>query len=53
MNTFDEIEEPDVLSPDGRNRRRTPESHKRAKGKEMRHSGGGQKSPRFRAHMTV
>ena len=41
MNTFDEIEEPVVLSPDGRKRRRTPENHKRAKSKQMRHSGGG------------
>ena len=51
MNTFDEIEEPVVLSPDGRKRRRTPENHKRAKSKQMRHSGGG-KSPQVRAHMT-
>ena len=39
MNTFDEIEE--VLSPDGRKWRRTPENHKRAKEKQMHHSGGG------------
>ena len=41
MNTFDEIEEPVVLSLDGRKRRRAPENHKRAKSKQMRHSGGG------------
>ena len=52
MNTFDEIEEPVVLSPDARKRRRTRESHKRAKVKEMRHSklamyrsGSAQKHP--------
>ena len=41
MNTFDEIEEPVVLSPDGRKRRRTQGNPKRAKDKQMRHSGGG------------
>ena len=41
INTLDQIEEPVVLSPDGRKRRRTPRNHKRAKGNQMRHSGGG------------
>ena len=41
MNTFDEIEEPVVLSLDGRKHGRTPENHKRAKGKQMCQSGGG------------
>ena len=41
MNTFDQIEEPVVLSPDGRKIRRTPENLKWVKGKQMRHSGGG------------
>ena len=41
MNTFIVIEEPVVLSPNRRKHRRTPENHKRAKGKQMLHSGGG------------
>ena len=49
LNTFVEIEEPVVLSPNGRKHPRTPENHKRAKGKQMRHSGGG-KNPRDFVH---